>query len=205
MNIQDILTENYSEENGIGFVIIADTILNNTIIRSANRKYRICEIEFYLKSDTHPDSYTHCNVDQLKQCTFYFHKFANGSLKNGTFKGMDIVLGHDNIYFGILIRSIYNLDTDQFIEGPCNCVNEIIKNKSLKEFIGNRVEFNCLTEKYLSIESYDLPLLDIFFGNRIGLSDKYPEYKNRPYRFLTMMNKIKKGKKSMELLISYKN
>ena len=35
----------------------------------------------------------------------YFHKFKNGSYKEGTFKGMDISLGNSdkNIYFGILI------------------------------------------------------------------------------------------------------
>lgn len=91
-------------------------------------------------------------VIQTKHSTFYFHKFANGSIKNGTFKGLDIVLGHDNIYFGILIRSIYEISTNKFIEGPCNCVNELTRHaNSLKEFIANRLYFSCVNEPDLSI------------------------------------------------------
>lgn len=63
MNIKDILTADYSKEDGLGFAIIADIILNHCVINSNDSAYRICEIEFYLRSD----KYTHCNPNK----TFY--------------------------------------------------------------------------------------------------------------------------------------
>ncbi len=41
----------------------------------------------------------------------------------------------------------------------------------------------------------------IYKGPRIGLSDKYPEWKNVHYRFLIKKNYIKKGKSDLVALI----
>ena len=41
---------------------IADSLLNKyKLILKNGKEYRICEIEFYLKSKEHPDTFTHCN------------------------------------------------------------------------------------------------------------------------------------------------
>src|SRR5438309_9171063 len=101
------------------FAEIADQILNRSVLTVKDTKYRICEIEMYLHSSDHPD---HCHSDQMENSKFYFHKFKNGTFKAGTFKGLDIVYGRENVYFGILIRSIEQLDTGKFVEGSCNCV-----------------------------------------------------------------------------------
>lgn len=60
---------------------------------------------------------------------WYFHKFGK-SYKSGTYKGLDITFGKGSIaHGGILIRAISQLDpppVNEFIEGPCNCVNKIL-------------------------------------------------------------------------------
>lgn len=121
------------------FIEIANKILNQMILIINGRKFRICEIEMYLKSSNHPDNYTHSNPDQKSFGKFYFHKYSNGTFKSGTWKGVDIVLGNETKYFGILIRSMVELDQNfkpkfsEFIEGPCKCVNKLLEQFGLTE------------------------------------------------------------------------
>ena len=72
---------------------IARTILSNYVLVANASTYRIMEIEFYVHGSNHLDTYTHGNPDQLTYGKWYFHKFATGSYKGGTFKGLDITLG----------------------------------------------------------------------------------------------------------------
>lgn len=189
------------------FPMMADILLNNCLLLINDKKYRLVEIEFYLKCNSHNDSYTHCNTDQLLMHTFYFHKFNTGTYKAGTFKGMDIIFGDKktNSYFGILLRSIQNMANDEIIEGPCNVVNRILKEynlNSIDEFT-NYKNFDIFknARNFRLVLNNDLVGKKIFFGPRIGLSDKYPEYQNRFYRFLTDKEKIKKKKSSLVELI----
>src|SRR5271155_2214746 len=94
---------------------IADLLLNKTLLSTKDNTYRICEIEFYLYDDEHKDEYTHKNDDQSKYGKFYFHKYKNGTYKSGTYKGMDITLGQEDTYCGILIRSVYNIENKKMI------------------------------------------------------------------------------------------
>src|SRR5579883_2225689 len=94
--------------NKLDFDTIAEKILNSYELIIKGIKYRICEIEFYCRCKDHDDKYTHCTPDQQKYEKFYFHKYHNGTYKSGTYKGMDITFGNKDMYFGILIRSIYN-------------------------------------------------------------------------------------------------
>jgi len=98
------------------FKNLADQILNNSVLISNNKKFRICEIEMYLLSSIHQDKYVHGDEDQKSFEKFYFHKFKTGTFKSGTFKGVDIALGNKDTYFGILIRSIENMETKEFTE-----------------------------------------------------------------------------------------
>jgi hypothetical protein len=117
---------------------------------------------------------------------------------------MDIVLGEKNKYFGILIRSIMDLNTGEFIEGPCKCVNKILEQfgaKNLNELFEsrkNKTELISLNDNDLALVKKNiLPAKKVYVGRRIGLSDKYPEYKNKMYRFVIYENKIKKEKKTL--------
>jgi len=38
---------------------------------------------------------------------------------------MDLTFGNDALFCGILVRSIYDVDNDEFIEGPCKSVNKM--------------------------------------------------------------------------------
>lgn len=178
------------------FEDIAEIILNNYLLTIKNKKYRLCEIEFYKNDDSHPDTYTHANPDQKTFGKFYFHKYKNNSYKSGTYKGMDLTFGNEKCYFGVLIRSLLDIDTNEFIEGPCRCVNKLLE------------IMNCKTVSDLKIKdliSFDDPNISftfvnnfkkekVFKGPRVGLSDKYPEYKLKKYRFVTHLLKIKKQK-----------
>lgn len=188
------------------FTDLANYILNNIIISANGTKYRICEIEFYYHNKTHLDEYVHQSPDQKKYGKFYFHKFHNGTFKAGTFKGLDITLGNENTYFGILIRSIENINTNEFTEGSCNVTNKILgcfnvsNVKELFETHYHGVSQISITDDKLKLEKVDLDKEDIYTGPRIGLSEKYPDFKDKNYRFCTLLNKIKKQRKTMKKL-----
>ncbi len=198
------------------FDMLATQILNNSILIANKKTFRICEIEFYLYCDGHRDEYSHRNPDQLLFEMFYFHRFKNGTFKAGTFKGLDISLGdfERNTFFGILIRSLLDLDTLEFIEGSCNCVNAILHEfnvNTVKELFHqyyptiNQIPIDdqklqlrnfALKKSNSDINNYFLEKFDIFKAPRIGLSNKYLEYKNKYYRYAILLNKIKKQKRS---------
>lgn len=192
----------------LNFDTIAEKILNSTELLINEKRFRICEIEIYFRSENHNDEYTHCNKDQSLFEKFYFHKYPNGTYKGGTYKGMDITFGktteEKNRYFGILIRSIYNIRDNEFIEGPCRVVNKILElngHDNIRDMIGNRT-LSIYNEKIVSIVHTDnLEFKNIYSGPRIGLSDKYPHYRNKNYRYVIYKNKIKKEKKKLELII----
>lgn len=191
------------------FKNIADIILNKTILLVNQHKYRITEIEFYLKSEEHEDSYTHCNKDQLEYGCWYFHRYHNGTYKAGTYKCMDLTLGNkkENKYCGVLIRSIYDIDNKNIIEGPCRTVNAILASyncDSIGNFVGETILNVLDNEREFVVKNSttnlnpDLKQEVIYSGPRIGLSDKYPEYQSKSYRFAIFHDKIKKMKKTLK-------
>ena len=194
-----LLKKEIAKQNN--FKDIANIILNNTIFHVKKKQFRISEIEFYFCNKDHEDKYTHCDQDQLNFNTFYFHKFKNGTYKSGTFKGLDITLGdkEKETYFGVLIRSMLDIETTELIEGPCRCVNKILEQfdlSTVKEFLkdkkGTLDIYKRTNQIYLTKK--DLKKENIYCGPRIGLSDKYPQFLNKKYRFAIYINKIKKQK-----------
>jgi hypothetical protein len=194
----DTLNENY-------FYDMANVILNEVFLKINSKKFRIIEIEFYLKCNGHDDPCTHGNPDQMLMHTFYFHKFiTTGTYKAGTFKGMDLTFGSksDKAYFGILIRSIQNMKTEQIIEGPCNVVNKILEEYNCDNIMdftqGKNLNIFKNKKDFVLVPTDKLEVLDIACGPRIGLNEeKFPHHWNKNYRFVTNKDKIKKGKKSL--------
>lgn len=182
---------------------VINILINQCILVAKDNRYRLCELEVYYKNKDHPDDYVHCDDDQLDFEGFYFHKYKNGSYKAGTYKGMDITFGDrtNNTYYGILVRSIMNIQTNEFIEGPCKCVNEIIGQfgvETVKDFMLNKPKKLSISDKEneLYIEKVnDLKKEDIYAGPRVGLSNKYPDYLSKNYRYAVFIKKIKKQKK----------
>lgn len=187
------------------FSHIANRILNYSMLMIEGNPHRICEIEFYLKSSQHRDLYVHGNKDQTMNGFWYFHKFNNGTYKNGTFKGLDIALGsieklsNEPICASILIRSIIDINQGKFIEGPCKTVNHILnltKTDNIMTFTGGN-PMNILEndKNLILVEGNPTKLEPILYGPRIGLSDKYPEFKYKLYRYV--IGPVKKERKKL--------
>jgi len=195
---------NYDTLNDEYFYDAADVILNGVYLNVNKTKYRIIEIEFYLKCKGHNDPCTHGDPDQLLMHTFYFHKFKTGTYKAGTFKGMDLTFGSvkEKAYFGILVRSILNIKTGQIIEGPCNVVNKILSEyacESIMDFTnGENLNIFDNDKNFIIVPTEKLIRHKIAAGPRIGLNkEKYPDHWNKNYRFVINKEKIKKGKTSL--------
>lgn len=193
---------------------IADSILNKHQIIIPDKDgndhiYRICEIEFYIMNENHNDKYVHQDEHQKTYGKWYFHRTQSGNYKGGTYKGVDLTLGDDNTYFGILIRSIYSTEKSEMTEGPCRCVNTILELNNVKnvaDYMVNRSDppsarstKNVHIKRCRGLEKYD-----VYSGPRIGLSDKYKEYQNKPYRYVIMNDQIKKDKKSLKKITKNK-
>lgn len=188
---------NFKTLNSDDFDEIADRILNRRVLQINNKNYRICEIEFYLHNKNHKDEYVHCAADQFLYGTFYFHKFKNGTYKGGNYKGMDVSFGDANTktYFGFLIRAIYDIKAKEMIEGPCKVVNKILQelgHDSIMSFTGG--ENPSIYGDELAVVKKDLTEKEIWVARRIGLSDKYPEFREKKYRYVIYKDLIKREK-----------
>lgn len=178
---------------------IAKSLLSKYVIVVNEKEYRISEVEFYVNNEKHNDKYTHGDKNQKTFGKWYFHRYPNGSYKSGTYKGMDITLGNKDTYFGVLIRSIYDAETDEMIDGPCKTVNKILELNGchdVAEYMADKTDPLSVraTKNFYLKRKTNLPEEQIYKGPRIGLSDKYPEWKNVQYRFLIKKKYIKKGK-----------
>jgi len=92
------------------------------------KPHRLVEVEFYFMAPKHQDVFSHQHKDQKQCAKWYFHKAGEGdNYKGGTYKGLDIAFGNPKAFGGILIRTIQDLTTENFIEGPCMCVDHILK------------------------------------------------------------------------------
>jgi hypothetical protein len=120
---------------------IAKSLLQKYVLVVGDKEYRICEVEFYVNNDNHNDKYTHGDKNQKTFGKWYFHRYPNGAYKSGTYKGLDLTLGNENTFFGILIRSIYDDEEDEMTDGPCKTVNKILELNNcsdVKEYMENR-------------------------------------------------------------------
>lgn len=196
---------------------LAKYLLFETHIVANDQTYRMIEIELYICNDKHKDIFTHCHKEQKNMLTWYFHQMSDKehSYKGGTFKGLDITCGGgtnstDN-YGGVLIRAVMNENTNEVIEGPCNVVNELLKQtkcNSIKELVIEKFNNNlsCIEHNLLKVEEKHYDASDIYVAPRIGLSmkgtnvDEKEEYVDRNYRYIIFKDRIKKEKKKMEKL-----
>jgi len=96
---------------------------------------------------------------------------------------------------------VVDVDQDMLIEGPCRTVNAILEAfnchdvASLAEQID--ITRNFLIKDHLYVDM-EIRNDRIFHAPRIGLSDKYPEFRGLKYRFTTLPTKLKKQKRSFE-------
>ena len=144
---------------------IIQTLLQRVILRAGCNRYRLAEIEFYLfDEEKHPDPFVHCDENQRTFGHFYFHRQNGKSYKGGTYKGLDITFGEENVYGGMLIRAMVSVGEErerenenekerekekgkesqresekgEVVEGPCNVVNRILRDtncESIEELV----------------------------------------------------------------------
>lgn len=174
------------------FIDTAKTLFNERGLSIGGIIYEFAEIEFYLTSSEHPDPYTHQHPEQSQFAKWYFHRMSNGTYKGGTFKGLDLTLGSESMYYGILIRAIWNSNIG-LICGPCKVVDHILSTLQIPS-ISALTHDTPGERKCLDVKNNDAQLhlvhIDhtstepIYVGPRIGLSDTYPEWVNKPYRFV---------------------
>jgi len=182
---------------------IAEALLRRTVLDVAGEAHELCEIEFYLHGESHPDPFTHGQPIQRSFGRWYFHR-SGESYRGGTYKGLDITFGPAEMFGGILIRSLLTPD-GELINGSSLCVEHLLARTghgsvaSLAAAVGDR-----------SVVAADNPLRlraipererTLHYTARVGLTLKraaeHPEmldYIVRPYRALTRPRAIQKGR-----------
>ncbi|PKQ68696.1 hypothetical protein BZG01_02960 [Labilibaculum manganireducens] len=154
------------------FQRIAFDLMNHWILKVQSKAYRITEIEFYFKSDSHNDKYIHGHKLQMEKERWYFH----GS-------GVDITFGTNRSYGSILIRAIYDYTNDSYIYGPLNCVTELFSN----------IDFVYETNISFGLVNAEPPDFEIekpISAPRVGLNpQKDKENFDAFYRYLIMPKK----------------
>ena len=151
-------------------------MLFNSTLMIKGKAFKIVEVELYC----HLDPYTHCDKQQLKFETFYFHRINCKGFKEGSFKGMDITFGNDTEHRAYLIRSIQDSD-GEVIEGPCLVVQRILlafgNTKKVKDFheeysrLNPTLSIRCESSGlYLMTSSHDEIIVES--SPRVGLKYK---------------------------------
>jgi len=191
---------------GNHFEAISNGLMNQYTLFINGEPHRLAELEFYFCGDKHNDTFTHQDDMQSTSGNWYFHKTGSG-YKGGSYKGLDITFGQ-NGYGGILIRAIETMD-GEYIEGPSLCVDRVISMNNSKE-ISDYVKtdgFNlCVWRKStLSLQRNDkLDQRTLVSGPRFGLTltkldDERLYYIMKPYRFVCLPTKVRKGRQNLVL------
>ncbi|MCK6510979.1 DNA-3-methyladenine glycosylase [Myxococcota bacterium] len=205
-----------AEEAESIFDEIAETLLNETILRVGGRPYRLVEIEFYANGSTHPDPFAHCDEMQLRTAHWYFHRTGE-EYRGGSFKGLDITFAPEGYYGGILIRTIEGLvgegEEEVFISGPSLSVDHILAGcgagsvVELVERMGDRSVVREDAERLLWLEhDPSISKREVVKTPRFGLFLKRGDGKNTPaeslpsryvmreYRYISDARRVKKGR-----------
>ena len=185
------------------FRAIADLVLNQSTWQIGQVPHRIVEIEVYWNGAGHLDTFTHGDPMQREFGRWYFHR-QGGEYRGGTYKGLDIAFGRDDVVAGILIRGAERLADGALLDGPCTCVDHLLQETEKRSIRALVDDFD------RSIDAAgDSPLYLELTGDRgaalcesprVGLTLKRGDlaerarFLARPYRFLSEPARIKKGR-----------
>ena len=195
-----------------GFADLAAYLLNDVVLHISGHPHRMVEIEFYLYSTEHPDPFTHCDPQQLTVDSWYFHRQNGKGYKGGSFKGLDITFGAEDVHGGIIIRSIQSLADKSLVEGPCLVVNRILEltaQDSIANLVAQLLEEqgdkdqtlpSCHLESslYISPVSKSFAQQTLLKGPRVGLTlkrasgENWERYLMANYRFVAATVGVKK-------------
>jgi hypothetical protein len=200
----DLLAAPDSDESLLKwFQRIAEVLLLRTVLVVAGEAYEMCEIEFYLHGEGHPDPFTHGQALQRSSGRWYFHK-SGDSYRGGTYKGLDITFGPPEVFGGILLRSL-RTPKDALIHGSSLCVEHLLARTghtdvaSLAAAVGEHSVAAPVSP--LHLRTVPERAQTIYYTSRVGLTLKrvaeHPEmldYIIKPYRALTQPRRIEKGR-----------
>lgn len=152
------------------FQRIADKLMNHWILKAGEEEYRITEIEFYVNNAGHEDDYTHMHDLQKTNGKWYFH----GS-------GLDLTCGNENMYGGILLRAIWNINKkEEYHYGPLKLLTEIFSH--LDSIYESEFSIGLVFDTNNKIE-FEKPIA----APRVGLNpQKNPDMYENLYRYLVM-------------------
>lgn len=183
---------------------LAKEIIRSFVIKSNYNMYKIVECEVYLNGCNskygidHTDKYTHSKPQQLLFGNWYDHP-----------AGIDFTIGdNEKVFGGLLIRSIKNINSGQFINGPLNTKEELFSKFKNKAIAIENLKLD-------SISNSENSNLEIFKVIRFGLSknpsvkcfDNFEMYRIKKYRFITdftPLNKIKVKETILDQLLDDK-
>jgi len=186
-------TENLPKEKTLEemFDNIAKELIFYHLITTPKGLCKIQEIEFYYHSVDHPDPYVHKNKRQLEFCNWYFHRFKEvDSFLKFSRNGVDITFGNKNkdIYGGILIRKIFNIDTKEKIKGINHVVKYLISDISKEEITKLATEnINIFDDNYplflKGTKKENFHKLNKAIRNGLSIKDNllHKEYYNKKY------------------------
>lgn len=183
---------------------LADLVLNHTLWHIGGRPHRIVEIEVYWNGARHRDTFAHGDPIQRRFGVWYFHR-SGGEYRGGTYKGLDIAFGREDVVSGILIRGVEQLG-GVLVDGPCMCVEHLLALTGHSTVRSLAESFDRSVDDPRGASPLHLSLVDppraaqVHETPRIGLTLKRgvlaerARFLARPYRFLTEPARIKKGR-----------
>lgn len=183
---------------------LAALILNGVTWHIGGRPHRFTEIEIYYNGAQHRDTFTHGDAMQRELGRWYFHR-SGEEYRGGTYKGLDIAFGRDDVFAGILVRGAESLADGVLVDGPCMCVDRILAvtgRRSIRELVDSfdrGVDAAGGSPLYVTVDEVPRARA-ICESPRIGLTLKRgvlaerARFLARPYRFLSEPARTKKGR-----------
>jgi hypothetical protein len=169
---------------------IAICLLRQTKIVTPKDQFYLREIEIYFfDKKNHSDPYTHKNKRQSEFGEWYFHRYTdiNSYIKSNR-NGVDITFGNKDaeLFGGILIRKIQNIDSNELIIGinkVARCLIENVGENKMNDIaLGNGSKvFDIKQPLHLEVagNNYSSP---IYKTQRNGLTFKEDEMSKKYFK-----------------------
>ncbi|RTQ52289.1 hypothetical protein EJV47_04510 [Hymenobacter gummosus] len=144
---------------------MAALLIHQLVLRVGSCRYQLADIEFYLHSNLHPDSFIHGDLEQLHCGQWYYNRAG----------GVDLTFGNGTDAGGILIRGLLRLDEPGgVVYGPQRVLRELVAVQApVWEPAGG-----------WWLEAAKGPIGMMWQAERVNLKQLDSPYRSLPYRFL---------------------
>lgn len=188
----------------IWFDRIADEVINRHSLCLGSKCFEILEVEFYINEPSHPDIFSHGGEDKKQNAVFAFHRMGS-SFKEGSYTGLDIAIGNESRFGGMLLRSLRDLQSGEVIEGPSKVVSLILdyfREEKVRDLV-KKIPMNLLTsegkEKLSLVMRENSDGEKLFRSPRVGLTlnkgaSGRVTFLAREYRYTSVPQILKKGR-----------